>query len=76
MSNTQHLIEIAMTYLESETDKVHYLNNTEYQEMSAELGTPLEVFWEIAEYMTQTYIPTLMSDLLEIYHIGRPFNKV
>lgn len=76
MSNTQHLIEIAMTYLESETDKVHYLNNPKCQEMSAELGTPLEVFWEIAEYMTQTYIPTLMSDLLEIYHIGRPFTKV
>lgn len=76
MSNTQHLIEIAMTYLESKTDKIHYLNNPKCQEMSAELGTPLETFWEIAEYMTQIYIPTLMSDLLEIYHIGRPFHKV
>lgn len=76
MSNTQHLIEIAMTYLESKADKVYYLNNPKNQEMSAELGIPLETFWEIAEYMTQTYIPTLMSDLLEIYHIGRPFKKI
>lgn len=76
MSNTQHLIENAMVCLERGVDKELYLHSPMYQKMAKTLGVPLETFWEIAEYMAYTYIPALMSDLLEVYHIGRPFNKV
>jgi hypothetical protein len=76
MTNVEHLIENAMVCLENGVDKDHYLHSPMYQKMAKTLGVPLDIFWEIAEYMTQTYIPTLMSDLLETYHIGRPFHKV
>lgn len=76
MSITEHLIENAMTCWEEHLSKEYYLNNSTNQAMVEQIGVSLEIFWQIAEYMCVTYIPTLMSDLLKMYHIGKPFEKL